>query len=233
MGSGSHYPAPVRAELQRLADTTTWPASRVLAALKELFGDGVATLNRRTVQRWITERRGTPSEPWSSSLADAAEVAAVVPVLAAVLQQPDGAGFVTQAEAAWIARISRAVPLMPPLVVMHFTKDYVAIGDETAHLDASLAVALSVQPLGPDGFHLDGQAIKDHVALHVRRWINKPLVFWSGSEAGGAAYVKAMGDHASLIRHGDYHGYLEQATDWSWYDSSGFGRLIVDVGRRL
>jgi hypothetical protein len=115
---------------------------------------------------------------------------------------------------------------MPPVVVWRFSTEYLASAHkDTAHLDASLAVARRVTEVAPGEFHLDRDEIRRHVVLHVNAWPSRPLVIWCGSREGGAAYVEEMGRCASLVTRGDRTLYLRP--DYSWYDNSGFGRLII------
>lgn len=232
MGRGPHYEGDIRTAMELLADDTTWSASQIFAKLQDRFGSRVETLRLRTVERWVKARRGESAEAWSSADADPDEVAVVVEVLGAVMEKSGGEIFtVTRDEAVWITRIRQAVPLMPALVVWHFTKDYIAAGKEAPYLDGSLATARAVERLPGGGFHLDPSRIAAHVELHVKRWISKPLVFWAGNRDAAQAYVDAMGHHAALIRRGDYRGYLIKSSEWSWYDDMGFGRLIIDLGK--
>jgi hypothetical protein len=232
VGRGPHYQGDIRAEVLRLADTTAWPPSRIFVELQDMFGSRVDILRLRTVERWVKARRGDPADQWNSADADPDEVAAVVQVLGAIMEESGGEIFtVTRDEAAWITKIRRAVPAMPTLVTWRFTKDYIAAGNETAHLDAALATARAVEHPPGGGFHLDPSRIAAHVRIHVERWPSKPLLFWAGSKEAAQTYVDEMGHHASLIKRGDMRGYLMRSHDWSWYNQDGFGRLIIDLGR--
>lgn len=233
MGRGPGYEGDIRAEITKLADRG-WPATRIVAELgkegSEFAGRDLPEL--RTVQRYVKRRRTERGEAWSSAEAGPEEVRAVLEVLAVAIEESDGStSSISRDEAAWIMKVKATVAAMPPKAVWEFVKDYMAAKD-TAHLDMALAVASRVRSLRSGGFELDDSEIKRHVKLHVNAWIDRPLMFWAGSERACNTYIDQVGHHASLVKHGDYSGYLVRATDYSWYDPNDcYGRLIIDLGK--
>ena len=234
MARGPVYRGQVRATVDHLALNRKKTAEAVLEELLQLFPEACKDLHVRTVARWLQAARGEPGQPWSSvgSGGTPDDIAAVLGVLDA-LMEADPAAAITEAEAAAIMVIRRAVPLMPAAVVYRFAQDYANAGDDVAHLDVSLAYARRVQSRPGGGYHMDPASIAAHVKRHIDQWITRPLTFWAGSEAGGAAYVLALGDHASAVTRGGRWHYLDQDSDhgFTWYDSSGFGRLVIDTGK--
>jgi len=211
----------IRAAIIRLADATNWSASRILLELgsKETFGDRLPDV--RTVQRLIRprRRRQVRGEEWRLVDASSEEARVVMEALATVIEESDGSiSGISRTEAAWIMKIKAIVSEMPTRVVLRFAREYM-YSEATAHLDAALAVAKRVARRPSGELDLDQPHIARHVALHVQRWIDQPLVVWAGSRTAAQAYIDEIGNHASLSRPGEE----------SWFDSDFFGRLIIEI----
>jgi len=146
------------------------------------------------------------------------EARVVMEALAIIIEESDGGiSDISRGQAAWIMKIKEAVPEMPTRVALRFAREYMS-SEDMAHLDVALAVARSAvrRPSGePD---LDEGQIARHVALHVRRWMDQPLLVWAGSARAAQAYIREIGNHASLSRPGEE----------SWFDSDFFGRFIIE-----
>lgn len=232
MARGPLYSGPIRETVDRLVrKRPPVTAEAALQELRDLFPQATEGLHVRTVARWLQQARGEPGQPWSSVGASADDAADVLGVLD-VLMEGDPGATITTAEAAAIARIRRTVPLMPATIVYGFAQAYASAGDAAEHLDLSVAFARRVRRSGA-GFRLDAASIAAHVRRHVDEWITRPLVFWAGDQDGGAAYVAELGRHAAAVtRGGRWHYLADEGSDrFTWFDSQGFGRLVIDTGK--
>lgn len=242
MSRGPQIEGPVQDEADKLIDQGLRPYVVRDHLLKLSAGDrceycdethdalrGSRVPSLRWFQLRSRKRRPKPSEElWSLIDSTPEEAAALPDVLRAAIALTEGAvATISRDHARLIAKIKAAVADMPPIVVWRFSIEYLAAAPETSHLDVSLAVARGVQRMPSGALRLDRQEIERHVALHVRDWVDRPLVFWAGSVDAARVYVEEMGRHASLIRRGTYKGHLND--DWSWYDNDGFGRLIIET----
>ncbi len=231
MARGPVYRGRIRATVDTLARDRSRTAETVLEELQQLFPEACKELHIRTVARWLQAARGEPGTPWTSIGADAGDAAIVFEILDS-LMEGDPSASVTTAEAGAIMLIRRTVPLMPAASVYAFAQDYVAAGDDVQHLDLSLIIARRVRR-AQGGFQLDPDSIAQHVQRHVKEWIGRPLRFWSGSEAGGATYVRELGRHAAAVTRGGRWHYLEEEGDgdFTWYSADGAGCLYIDSGK--
>lgn len=213
----------IRAAIIRLADATNWSASKIHDHLahNETFRDRLPHV--RTVQRLMRPRRRTDvrAEDWRLADASSEEARVVMEALATVIEESDGSvSKISRAEAAWIMKIKAAVPEMPTRVALRFAREYM-LSEATAHLDAALAVGKRVVRRASGELDLDGTHVARHVDLHVKRWIDQPLLVWAGCRKAAQAYVEEIGHHASLSRPGED----------SWFDGDFFGRLIIEIRR--
>ncbi len=222
MGRSSSIDGDLRAEIIRLADSTNWSGERILESLsrREAFSDRLLP-NVRTVQRLMRPRRQQKARGAEWRLADASpeEARVVMEALATAIEESDGSiSDISRSEAAWIMKIKEAVPEMPTRVALRFAREYVS-SEATAHLDAALAVARRVVRGPSSEPNLDEAHIARHVALHVRRWMDQPLLVWAGSRTAAQGYIREIGRHASLSRPGEE----------SWFDNDFLGRLIMET----
>lgn len=122
-----------------------------------------------------------PSGPWTLGSADAADIALVVPVLAAVVEQTRGQRTqITNAEAAWVARIRRAAVDLPLDAAYRLARVYMsreAHGETTTDLDLFLSW----------GAWRDQETADRYFAAVNDGWVGAPPTFLANTAAGTVA----------------------------------------------
>ncbi len=143
---GGRTDPDIKKALDHLAADDTATAAGIHRALERQFGAGV--LSVKTVQAMVRRvRRRRSSRPWTMADATADEAAAVLPVLGELLRSSGELGrwaerTLTADEAAWIVKLRRAVPDLPPPDTLRFARRYLAraaAGEPTLDLDRALA----------------------------------------------------------------------------------------------
>jgi hypothetical protein len=141
------------------------------AEIERQMGDDPSFRGRvpklRTVKKYAAlAKQGPASEPWSLVEAPADELAAIVPVVAAVIEQSEGrVRNVSKREAAVVSRILRAAPKVPPWDAYRLARRIVA--DPSIERDVT-------EYLGFEPWTEGGRARYEHA--YRERWVRHRLI---------------------------------------------------------
>jgi len=145
----------------------------VRSQLEKAFPDAKLPSDR-TIERWAAEyRKGQGNVPWQWMGKDGDNW--VLDAQTAVFEFTQGEGFISEKEAEALKVIHGLVPNMPPLTAWLFCQDIL----DTPRQDVQrvfdcLGFARRVSAKG----EIARETIEAHVASHVRRWGEWPLLAW-------------------------------------------------------
>jgi len=129
----------------------------------------------RTIERWAAEYRKTQGDvPWRWAGKDGDNW--MLDVQTAVFEFTQGEGFISEKQAEALKVIHGLVPNMPPVPAWFFCQEILDTPwQDVHHIFDSLGFARRVSAKG----EIARETIEAHVASHVRRWGDRPLVAWT------------------------------------------------------
>jgi hypothetical protein len=200
------------------------PVASVRKRLQEDF-PGARLPSDRTIERWIADyQKARGNVPWHWTGKDADNW--VLDVQTAVVRFTEGQGFISEKEAEVLKTIHSVVPNMPALPAWFFCQEILDTpkGQDLAHIFNSLGFARLTS--AKDGIPPD--VVEAHVASHVRRWPDRPLVAWAPDLDVATLYANLLGPHLAPEHNS---GKEYSATMWSDFERDGqFVWLLIFEG---